>query len=232
MADPSPRGEASAMRFRILDSTGAIVARGGRQGQGPGELTSPVGFFFRTDSTLSVFDAATLRVSEFRGDGRFTSSLQFGGPWFPKAVLADSVDVAVPQHPEVEYRRLAMTGLQGRRLFLSRDSAYDSVFPKGNAQSPTGPIRPAASYAAAPGGIAVGNGETWRILLYSPSGRLTGSIRREVPVGLPTEAEVAKHQKEIDSYRGPDGRPMSPGMKARLIRTFRTTPKLRTEDPF
>jgi hypothetical protein len=201
------------------------VAQAGRRGKGPGELTAPSQFFFLGDTGIVVFDAATLRLSLFRSNGSFISSIQAPGAWIPFAEVGDSLDLLVPVPPEVEFRRFSLTSQEWRTVLTSRVPSYNELFPTGSGIGPAAGRR-TPSYAAYRNNIAVGDGEKYHILFFSSHGQLTGRIQRSVRPGLPTDEEIARYEIEIRAYRRPDGRPMSPGMIAAQLQRFRTTPRM------
>jgi len=54
---------AGTQEIRIYDPSGALVARAGRRGQGPGEFTSPVSLRASVDGSIHVFDRGTARLT-------------------------------------------------------------------------------------------------------------------------------------------------------------------------
>lgn len=59
---------AGTQEIRIYDPSGALVARAGRRGEGPGEFTVPVSLRASVDGTIHVFDRGTARVTVFGPD--------------------------------------------------------------------------------------------------------------------------------------------------------------------
>jgi hypothetical protein len=61
-------------RLFLFDSTGRLVRRIGRQGQGPGEFSSGNGMVVRPEGGVALLDARNARVSFFDAAGEFQSS--------------------------------------------------------------------------------------------------------------------------------------------------------------
>ncbi|HEX6316148.1 MAG TPA: 6-bladed beta-propeller, partial [Gemmatimonadaceae bacterium] len=61
-------------RLFLFDSTGALVRRIGRQGQGPGEFASGSGLATLADTGAAVWDPRNARISFFTADGDYRTS--------------------------------------------------------------------------------------------------------------------------------------------------------------
>jgi hypothetical protein len=61
-------------RLFLFDSTGRLLRRIGRQGQGPGEFSAGSGMVVRPDTGVAVWDSQNARISFFDATGEFRTS--------------------------------------------------------------------------------------------------------------------------------------------------------------
>ncbi len=111
---------AGTQEIRIYDPSGALVARAGRRGQGPGEFTFPVSLRASVDGSIHVFDRGTARVTVFGPDLEVQETHRLSG------VGSNTFPVGEPMRPmqdggvprAVSLRSVYDSGLLG----LRRDS--------------------------------------------------------------------------------------------------------------
>jgi DNA-binding beta-propeller fold protein YncE len=63
----------------VLDLEGAVLARWGEQGEGPGQLAFPTSLAVTADGSLVVTDALNFRVARFGADGRWLGAFGSAG---------------------------------------------------------------------------------------------------------------------------------------------------------
>ena len=89
----------------VLDTSGTILNRIGRQGGGPGEFRRPLGLGWKAD-TLWVADPSQRRISLFQRDGDFVRSAGVQGLNMVAALLNDGSVLAVASQQQEGLRYL------------------------------------------------------------------------------------------------------------------------------
>lgn len=204
-------------RIWIVDSTGEVVARVGRPGNGPGEVRLPGFLAFREDGSLLIWDTATRRVTHFSLDGTLLTTVQPDQAiHLPLGLFRDSVDFRdLATEDFVVYRAIPGSG-RGRRLFAGRNPMVDSIFPNqvmGGIQS-----RGTIAYAASAGRAVLGDMDDYRILLYDAGSRYLGMISRPLPPELPTGTQMERESEALLRQ------PISPARRAEMLQRRRQTP--------
>jgi hypothetical protein len=88
----------------MVSPSGEYVRTIGRQGQGPGELTGPMGLALLPNGRLVVFDFARQGLQVFRTDGEFIESVSFDpAEGLPGGVLLPTPDGRLATHGGIRF---------------------------------------------------------------------------------------------------------------------------------
>jgi hypothetical protein len=228
---PGPRlaindGEESPY-VRVYDTTGTVVARFGREGSGPGELRgwSPM---WASGDTLTIYDQRRQAVVRYHASGTLIDEAAIRGVEFPYWVLGDSIDATsdfvTPNAPRPPLLRRALDDTTGRHL-LGID---DSIFALG-----AGRARytrdPAGAWLPTPARNYFGDGWTYTIGIYAPSGARVAVLHRDLLPNVRSPRRLAETRRSLELANrpspGPNGkfRPPSPTIQARLDTLERET---------
>jgi hypothetical protein len=209
----SPRGlvafttgfDAEGRLITVIDSTGRVIARVVKLGDGPGEFRAPLRLMF-ADSTLYVFQAA--RLAAFTHRGVLLWSRAMPPTDLALAVRGDSMDVfsAPDLTRQLSLRRLALTTMQGRTV-LALGSSPIHQLSRSEADT-TRTVVP--GYAPLGSGFVLGNGARYELYGFNAAGQPTAPFGRRAlgqpRTGAQLEAEVARRLAAANRpFRGPDG---------------------------
>jgi len=178
----------------IVDSTGRVSSRWGRRGEGPGEVRR--GYLLAGDSffvfvgsdpaTVLVFDAQGTLINQRAG------SFHEG---FPGAVVGWQVDRSLGQR--IVGLRGVSTDVPGpivRDCLLDSCEhellpASDSFLREAHVATPRREGLRWPPYAAEPGRFVIGDGVNYRLWYFDESGRVIGSLHRDIPRRIQTNRE-------------------------------------------
>jgi hypothetical protein len=119
-----------ANRLFIFDSTGALVRRIGRQGQGPGEFASGSGMVAMPDTGIAIWDARNARVSFFTSSGDFRSSWPLPSGFFTSnGLYIDSAGSLYLRRPVTAPREGEILGRMGLVRLADGGVFTDSLVP-------------------------------------------------------------------------------------------------------
>lgn len=205
----------------VVDTTGAVLARFGRKGKGPGEFAIPF-FLAFDDSLVLAFDAGLLRVVAFdqRGRHRFTRVVPHAGRALD--LRADSVFVASGDgRHEVAIERVATATMEGRPFLAAGDSSSLLAITHwaGRPASRT-PFAFAANDAVA----VVAQPFSYRLQAYTLDGRPAYRFGRDLPPRRRTPRELARARAALEKVvrrgiPGPKGERVVPaGAREALAR--------------
>ncbi|MCC7003746.1 MAG: hypothetical protein IT357_16425 [Gemmatimonadaceae bacterium] len=188
----------------LVDSTGALLARVGRKGDGPGEFRAPLRLMFR-DSTLFVFGDARLSAFTRRGKHLWTRAMPPTD--LPMAIHGDSVDAF--SSPDLTatlgITRLSLTTMRGREIIAPRVEPLHAL--TRSAQAPARTVIP--GYVRTDDGFIVGNGGRYELVKFDASGVVRERFGRSLPSrklsGAALEAEVQQRvARARRPFVGPD----------------------------
>lgn len=194
----------------VVDSTGRVLARVGRRGEGPGEFRN-IQRLFLDDSTLYVFDGSA-RLSEFRLDGEHCCTRAIPPTDLPVRLHGDSIDVlvVVDVRPPHTLKRISLATFEGRDLVRA-----DSPELRDLLRSPTDTSRfVLVSYAPKGEGFVLGNGYSHRMVAFDAEGRpqrpLPAFFGRDLPVQRLTGKALKREVERLMAiakrpFRLPDG---------------------------
>lgn len=151
----------------VIDSTGQVLARVGRRGEGPGEFRHILRLFL-DDSTLYVFDGSA-RLSEFRLDGEHRRTRATPQTDLPVRVHGDSIDALeiVDVRPPHTLKRISLATFEGRDLVLAESPVLLDLL---RSQSDSSRFV-FVSYAPKGEGFVLGNGYSHRMVAFDAEGR-------------------------------------------------------------
>lgn len=162
------------MLYSIIDSSGEVVGRAGRAGDGPGEVRG--GKLVITDSGFVV---ASERLVQFGFDGDPVTTVTLSYPSYPRAFVPPDGLLDLTEGPP-NGNKLGLTSLTGgkfRRLVPEADTFLANNF--GLPTLPDGGTRnPALGLWS--GGFLVGDGWTYRLALYDWRGTLVRMLHRDI----------------------------------------------------
>jgi hypothetical protein len=199
--------------YRLVDSTGRLVAVAAVTG---------VGTWLASDDGLLYTMAADAKaVLSVRPDGSAGPSYSLSQPGVLRGVWGDSVDLVRPGAPGISVVRLAL-GTGAERVMIPEGAAEMGtlldISPRGG-----GARSQLASITTTSDRVVVGNGETYRMLLYSTTGAMLGTMGRAIdsaPRLGPRRVEA-----ELRQIRGSDStlteKYLSPGSGCRTSRRRR-----------
>jgi hypothetical protein len=170
----------------VIDSTGKVLSRFGKQGKGSNDITAPQGLRFVGD-TLLVYDVVLNRILATRASGKhvFTRDLPDGVRLLRMG--ADSVDVELrPWTLAASVRRISLETGGGRDLISGTDTTFSTAALWLWKQGKT----PGFALGGDADQILVGEGYRYRLLLYSARGELLGTGGRDLPYRTRTDLEM------------------------------------------
>jgi hypothetical protein len=200
-------------RLFIFDSTGKLVRRIGRQGQGPGEFASGSGLVTLPDTGAAIWDARNARISFFTSTGDFRTSWPVPSGFFTSnGLYIDSSGslylrrpVSAPREGEILGRmglvRLKDGGAFGDSLVpvdlpVERDT-YIAVSADGNSRSSTS-FRHAPNYYwdwHPAGYFVAGHGGRYELVLERRDARPI--VIRRTPAPVPLLPDEKAEEKEF-----------------------------------
>ena len=187
------------------DQRGAVRARFGRTGEGPGELRSP-GLMFFNGEVLLVQDMDRARVVTFTASGKAGRVGRYPGADRLLHMQRDSVDVESGYGTEhVEVRRYSLQSGGWRVVVAGENAEFRRI-----TRPDSGPPRYVSpAYAAGASEVVVANPYTYDMQAYDLAGRPTYSFGRDVPARhrTPREVEAARAsiERSVRSFRGRNG---------------------------
>ena len=117
-------------RLFIFDSTGALVRRIGRQGQGPGEFASGSGLVSLPDTGAAIWDARNARISFFTSTGDFRTSWPVpSGFYTSNGLYIDSAGTLFLRRPVSAPREGEILGRMGLVRLGPGGAFADSLVP-------------------------------------------------------------------------------------------------------
>jgi hypothetical protein len=158
----------------VIDTTGRIVSRFGKLGDGPGELGMGPWFITLTDSSIIAFTLGPPRYTELRVDGSeiFTSLNTEDG--VPFHIIGDSADIfpiselANSQRPMSHLARVSTHTTRGRHIVDTTNASYVAFV-----QSPADTSRSRLLLnASASARLALANPRTRAITIFTIDGVL------------------------------------------------------------
>ena len=190
---------AGTQEIRIYDPSGALVARAGRRGQGPGEFTVPVSLRAYVDGSIHVFDRGTARVTVFDPDlevqethrlsgvgsnrfpvGNSMRPMRDGG--VPRALSLRSVYDLASSGPglRTDSLRLVIDHPVEGVTELAREALVDRFrLSDGIGISPAIPFGPRALVGAGPDAVVLGTTHSREFQVIDASGRSVRTIHAE-----------------------------------------------------
>jgi len=188
----------------LVDSTGTLLARVGRKGDGPGEFRNPLRLMFR-DSTLFVFGDARLSAFTRRGKHLWTRAMPPTD--LPMEIHGDSVDVF--SSPDLTatlgITRLSLTTMRGREIIAPRVEPLHAL-----TRSAVSAERTAIpGYVLTADGFVVGHGGRYELVRFDAQGAVRERFGRTLPTrqltGAALETEVQRRvARARRPFVGPD----------------------------
>ncbi len=182
--------------YRLVDSTGKPGARVGVTGVGAW-LAGDDGLFY----TLSP---AAAGIATVRQDGTTGPSFRLPWPGIVRGVVDDSIDLMRPGANGFAIVRVALAGgdsVGGERILLAEGLpeiaellGVPSVGILGS-----GPGSPLPSTTTSLDRVVVGNGQSYRILVFSSAGQLIARIARDLDTMRLTKRQVENEIHQIQS---------------------------------
>jgi hypothetical protein len=198
-------------RLFLFDSTGALVRRIGRQGQGPGEFASGSGLVTLPDTGAAIWDARNARISFFTANGDFRTSWPVpAGFYTNNGLYIDSSGTLYLRRPVGAERKGDILGRMGLVRLEDGGAFGDSLLPVDLpveretyvAISSDGNSRSASSFRHAPnyhwdwhpsGFFVAGHGGRYELVLERRNAKPIVIRRTSTPVPLlPDEKEEEK----------------------------------------
>jgi len=214
--------------YRVLafDLDGNALREFGRQGQGPGEFQSPVGFGVAGDHVL-VSDIRNNRLSTFTTDGELIADRQLDDSFWAESITAVDDElltiVAAPQAIgrvdapyEVPWILARYSGNGEKRAVVAERSA--SVKALFNATEIVGRMNVVYANpigAFGPAGVAyVTSGDAYQVLAFAPSGAPSWALRTTFTAQrLTEEQKQATLARLRDDLPFPDAEAMLAGAR-------------------
>ncbi len=197
----------------LFDSTGQLVRRIGRQGQGPGEFSQGNGMVVLPDTGVAILDSQNGRVSFFDSAGNFRTSWPVtAGFMTSNGLVTDRSGalylkrpIAPPRQDEV-IGQMGLVRIEDGGTFADsivppvrsgQNDVYMAASPDGRTRSATGSrYRPQSYWVWGPDGWFVyTNGDSYEIVL-ARRGAPPIVIRRQTP-SLPVPADDREQEKEF-----------------------------------
>ena len=117
-------------RLFIFDSTGKLVRRIGRQGQGPGEFAAGNGLVALPDTGVAILDARNARISFFTSGGDFRTSWPVPSGFFTSnGLISDSTGALYLRRPVTPPREGEILGRMGLVRLKDGGAFGDSLVP-------------------------------------------------------------------------------------------------------
>jgi hypothetical protein len=188
--------DSQASHVKVFDASGKYVRTIGRQGQGPGELESPMTLSLnRTSSELAVHQASR-RMSYFKTDGTFLRHLSFKEMWALRGRVDSKGNIYItegivdPKDPRYELKKLGPDASVIAMLAKS---------PAPNASVKFDPFMAISYFQIDPSdSVVYGYPETYEIQFFGPSDQnIFKKIRREYDPVLVTAEEKEEQKKDI-----------------------------------
>jgi hypothetical protein len=188
--------DSQASHVKVFDASGKYVRTIGRQGQGPGELESPMTLSLnRTSSELAVHQASR-RMSYFKTDGTFLRHLSFKEMWALRGRVESMGTIYItegivdPKDPRYELKKLGPDASVIAMLAKS---------PAPNASVKFDPFMAISYFQIDPSdSVVYGYPETYEIQFFGPSDQnIFKKIRREYDPVLVTAEEKEEQKKDI-----------------------------------
>ncbi len=198
------------MLYSVVDSSGAVVRRFGRIGDGPGEV--------RGGNMIGIVDSTFLldqepRVTAFSLSGRVLASRVLDAMTFLRAAVSDRQALGVQPFHQGDFPVLvSITSGTVRMLVPAGDSFMAAAFPPG--LPPDGhPRIPVVGIRDS--GFVLGDGWNYQLALYDWNGTLVRVLRRALPRIRLTPRRIDREvQATVRSLREVRGR--RPGDSARV----------------
>jgi hypothetical protein len=197
----------------LFDSSGALVRRIGRQGQGPGEFASGGGLVTLPDTGAAIWDSRNARISFFTASGDFRTSWPTpAGFSTSNALYIDNAGRLYLRRPVTEPREGEILGRMGLVRLKDGGEFADSLLPVDLkvtrdtyvAVSPDGSGRSSTASSFAPnyywdwhpdGYFVAGHGGNYEIVIERPGAKPIVIRRAAVPV--PISNEERDEEKEF-----------------------------------
>ena len=151
----------------IVDSSGRLIARVGREGHGPGELQGAYYLFFQ-DSTLTAADVFQGRLVQYSVDGAYLRTINLGSLMIPTGHVDDSVDLA--DHNRATGPRVIRRSLDNADGFRTLISQGDTLFQRLIDRSRRNPTALRELIGSTVDGALLGDGLTYALFEYTPHG--------------------------------------------------------------
>ncbi len=202
------------MMYSLIDSTGSVVRRIGRRGDGPGEVRG--GWTAVFDSTFVV---VSQRIVRYAFDGRPLETVSFATDVIPRISVSAHEILGSRGHPGGNSPAVVsmVTGV-ARDLFAAPDSFIVASFPASNlfengagVQSVAMPVLGLWS-----GGFVVADGWRYRLAIYDWNGSLQRVLSRDVPRPHLSAARLATELSEDLAIRRSLGRAPAPADVERI----------------
>lgn len=181
----------------LVDSTGKVLRRFVRDGEGPGEGRNPFPLEVGRE-TATAWDAGLLRLSEWSFDGtlrRATTPHATGafvarfGDGFIGMLISEAGITPVVLDPKTSTTR---------DLLAPTDSFFHAEF---KPLTPANPVSAAPAFGEWAGGFIVANPSTYHIGLYDRKGTLRRVLGRSLPPALPTAARLDRQIAQVRTLK-------------------------------
>lgn len=206
-------------RLFLFDSTGALVRRIGRQGQGPGEFATGSGLVTLPDTGAAIWDARNARISFFAANGAFRTSWPVpSGFYTNNGLYIDSAGALYLRRPITVPREGEILGRMGLVRLGDGGKFADSLVPVDLpvqrdlfvAVSTDGGSRSSTSWRYAPnfhwdwhpsGFFVAGHGGRYEIVIERPDGKPVVIRRSGAPVSLLPDEKAEEKEYIIWNMR-------------------------------
>lgn len=193
----------------VLDSTGRLITRLGRQGTGPGEFSAVLALFF---ADRLIYLSGPGQISAFNLDGRHQWSRSLPPLQLVVGASADSVDLMDARYfadgrgVGTIYRRSLQRG-GGDRVLVDGTNPDVRRLARGVDDSTR---FPRLAFASSPSTVVIGHAHTYQLLAISADGRTRRSIGAAAPVRRRTPAEIQSElarrmERASQPFKMPDG---------------------------
>lgn len=189
----------SDFRLLLLDSNGAVLARMGRSGAGPGEARNPFPLYVGA-KTVAAWDAGLLRLTEWGTDGKLERSTTPKTPMAVSTRFGDRYIGFILSSAGAKPTLLDPATGTTADLLPAADSFYRAEFK---------PLSPTTPFAAAPivgewkDGFLIASTASYRFGLYGRDGQLKRVLGRELKPVLPSPARVERQMAMFRSMKMP-----------------------------